>query len=135
MLALLPALGAVKAWAEPAEVDPAVVQQRYQSLLATHKPFEEILIYLIREAARLEAEAEAFDRAGNKSAAGDRRKGEVLSRLLLQKVVQTPSGRLDHYHALGWVVVSAMLLTLAMMSNVNRLVHHPEPEPVVLAES
>jgi predicted MFS family arabinose efflux permease len=38
-------------------------------------------------------------------------------------VVQTSSGRLEHYHVLGAVVVSAMLLTLAMMWNVNRLVH------------
>jgi predicted MFS family arabinose efflux permease len=38
-------------------------------------------------------------------------------------VVQTSSGRLEHYHVLGAVVASAMLLTLAMMWNVNRLVH------------
>ena len=50
-------------------------------------------------------------------------------------VVQTPSGRLDHYHALGWVVVSAMLLTLAMMSNVNRLAHHADPEPAAIGKA
>lgn len=41
-------------------------------------------------------------------------------------VVQTPSGLIEHYDILGWVVIAAMLLTMALMYNVNRLVHQPK---------
>ncbi|MEN9355659.1 MAG: hypothetical protein RL318_2984 [Fibrobacterota bacterium] len=40
-------------------------------------------------------------------------------------VVQTSTGRIEHYDTLGWVVVGAMLLTMALMYNVNKLVHQP----------
>lgn len=41
-------------------------------------------------------------------------------------VVQTPGGLLEHYDTLGWVVIGAMLLTMALMYNVNALVHRPK---------
>lgn len=37
-------------------------------------------------------------------------------------VVQSPSGRIENFQVLGWVVVAAMALTLAQMANVNRMV-------------
>ena len=37
-------------------------------------------------------------------------------------VVQTPSGRLERYDLLGWVVASVMALTLLLMFNVHRIV-------------
>lgn len=41
-------------------------------------------------------------------------------------VVQTPGGFLEHYDTLGTVVIAAMLLTMALMYNVNTLVHRPK---------
>jgi predicted MFS family arabinose efflux permease len=43
-------------------------------------------------------------------------------------VVQTTSGRMERYDVLGWVVAGAMLLTMALMYNVNKLIHQPRPE-------
>lgn len=40
-------------------------------------------------------------------------------------VVQTPTGFLDHYSRLGWVVAAAMLITLPLMWNVHRITRHP----------
>jgi hypothetical protein len=37
-------------------------------------------------------------------------------------VVQAPDGRLLHYGVLGWVVVSAMILTIGLMYPINRAV-------------
>jgi hypothetical protein len=37
-------------------------------------------------------------------------------------VVQTSDGRLQHYDVLGWVVVSAMILTIVLMYPINRMV-------------
>jgi hypothetical protein len=36
--------------------------------------------------------------------------------------VQAPDGRLLHYGVLGWVVVSAMILTIGLMYPINRAV-------------
>lgn len=38
-------------------------------------------------------------------------------------VVQQSTGYLDHYEMLGWVVASAMIITLPLMYNVHRIVH------------
>ena len=40
-------------------------------------------------------------------------------------VVQSASGRIEHYDVLGWVVATAMALTIVLMANVNRLVRTP----------
>jgi len=37
-------------------------------------------------------------------------------------VVQSASGRIEHYDVLGWVVAAAMALTILLMANVNRIV-------------
>ena len=40
-------------------------------------------------------------------------------------IVQTSTGKIEHYNRLGWVVVVAMLLTLVLMYNVNRMIRRP----------
>ncbi len=48
--------------------------------------------------------------------------GAVSSSVSGLLVVQSASGRIENYHLLGWVVMGAMLLTLAQMWNVNAMV-------------
>lgn len=52
--------------------------------------------------------------------------GGVSSWLAGMIVVQTSTGRIEHYDTLGWVVIGAMLLTTVLMYNVNTLVHQPK---------
>ena len=48
--------------------------------------------------------------------------GGVASWVAGQIVVQAPDGRILHYDTLGWVVIGAMLLTVAMMYPIDRAV-------------
>ncbi len=48
--------------------------------------------------------------------------GAVSSSAAGLLVVQSTSGRIENYELLGWVVIGAMLLTLAQMRNVDRMV-------------
>jgi len=52
--------------------------------------------------------------------------GGVSAWLAGMIVVQTSTGRIEHYDTLGWVVIGAMLLTMVLMYNVNTLVHRPK---------
>jgi len=40
-------------------------------------------------------------------------------------VIQSPSGQLDNYGTLGWLVIGAMLFTLVLMARVHRLERLP----------
>jgi len=44
-------------------------------------------------------------------------------------VLQRPDGTLERYQMLGWVVASAIIVTLPLMYNVHRITH-PAPRPV-----
>jgi len=46
-------------------------------------------------------------------------------------VVQTPSGMLQHYPTLGYVVVASMIVTIVMMYYINRMVNK-KPQQVVV---
>jgi predicted MFS family arabinose efflux permease len=48
--------------------------------------------------------------------------GAVSSSVSGLLVVQSASGRIENYHLLGWVVIAAMVLTLAQMHNVDKMV-------------
>jgi predicted MFS family arabinose efflux permease len=48
--------------------------------------------------------------------------GAVSSSVSGLLVIQSPSGRIENYHLLGYVVMGAMVLTLAQMRNVDRMV-------------
>ncbi len=48
--------------------------------------------------------------------------GGIAAALAGVIVVQVPSGRLEHYDLLGYVVVAAMLVTLVMMRSIHALV-------------
>jgi MFS family permease len=48
--------------------------------------------------------------------------GAVSSSVSGILVIQSSTGRIENYHLLGYVVIGAMLLTLAQMRNVDRMV-------------
>ncbi|HEY7376244.1 MAG TPA: MFS transporter [Polyangia bacterium] len=48
--------------------------------------------------------------------------GGIASSVAGLIVVQMPDGRLRHYDVLGWVVVTAMILTIMLMYPINRMV-------------
>lgn len=50
--------------------------------------------------------------------------GGVASAIAGLIVVQTDSGVLEHYDMLGYVVVGAMVITVAMMNMINQQVKH-----------
>ena len=53
--------------------------------------------------------------------------GGVASMIAGMIVVQSPSGHLEHYPLLGWVVSAGMLIAMLLMYRVHQLVHQPPP--------
>ncbi len=56
--------------------------------------------------------------------------GAVSSSVAGWLVIQSPSGRIENYHVLGYVVIAAMILTLAQMRNVDRMVKRTAASPL-----
>jgi predicted MFS family arabinose efflux permease len=60
--------------------------------------------------------------------------GAVSSSVAGWLVIQSPSGRIENYHLLGYVVIAAMALTLAQMRNVDRMVRSTTPLELIASQ-
>jgi predicted MFS family arabinose efflux permease len=96
----------------------------WQVILLNSVLFVGITSRMVSSSALLTAIPETKDRGAFMSinASTQQIAGGVASIIAGLIVVQTPSGYLEHYDTLGWVVISTMLVALLMMYFLNRRV-------------